>query len=81
MNRVRLLVGWAGVIILLVGPSAVGTVAATGAVVTPLSPIDRSEDPRGGHLVAVIAVICVLGVTTAIIRAILAQRTSKAVQS
>jgi hypothetical protein len=34
-----------------------------------------TEDPRGQRLLTVIAIICVFGVTAAIIRAILAQRT------
>jgi hypothetical protein len=43
-------------------------------VVVPYA-VPETDDPRGERLLAVIAAICVFGVTAAIIRAILAQRT------
>jgi hypothetical protein len=42
--------------------------------------VPEGEDPRGTNLLAVIATICVSGVTVAIIRAILAQRTTRMVR-
>jgi hypothetical protein len=42
-------------------------------------PVERPKDLRGHRLLAVIATICMLGVTTAIIRAIVSQRASHAV--
>ena len=42
-------------------------------------PLGDPRDPKGGRLLAVIAAICVIGVTAAIIRAIVSQRTSSAV--
>jgi hypothetical protein len=44
-------------------------------------PLGDPRDPKGGRLLAVIAAICVIGVTAAIIRAIVSQRTSSAVSS
>jgi hypothetical protein len=44
-------------------------------------PVERPKDPRGHRLLAVIATICMLGVTTAIIRAIVSQRTSHVVST
>jgi hypothetical protein len=41
--------------------------------------LGNPRDPKGGRLLAVIAAICVIGVTAAIIRAIVSQRTSSAV--
>jgi len=40
--------------------------------------LDDPGDPKGVRLLAVIAAICVFGVTVAIIRAIVSQRTSAA---
>jgi hypothetical protein len=42
-------------------------------------PAGDPRDPKGGRLLAVIAAICVIGVTAAIIRAIVSQRTTSAV--
>jgi hypothetical protein len=42
-------------------------------------PLGDPRDPKDGRLLAVIAAICVIGVTAAIIRAIVSQRTSSAV--
>jgi hypothetical protein len=47
-----------------------------GIVVVPYA-VPETEDPRGARLLAVIATICVSGVTVAIIRAIIAQRTTR----
>lgn len=50
----------------------------TGPAPTPAMSleVDQPSDPRGSRLLALIATICVFGVTTAILRAILAQRTA-----
>jgi hypothetical protein len=47
-----------------------------GIVVVPYA-VPETEDPRGARLLAIIATICVFGVTVAIIRAIVAQRTTR----
>ena len=47
--------------------------------VVPYTVENPDEDPHGGHLLAMVATICVLGVTAAIIRAILAQRTRRVI--
>jgi hypothetical protein len=44
-------------------------------------PFGPTNDPKGSRLLALIATICVFGVTAAIIRAILAQRTSSALNT
>jgi hypothetical protein len=44
-------------------------------------PVHQTGDPRDARLLAVIAVICVFGVTTAIIRAILSQRARRMVNT
>ena len=44
-------------------------------------PVGDPRDPKDGRLLAVIAAICVIGVTAAIIRAIVSQRTSSAVRA
>jgi hypothetical protein len=65
------------------GPPATGTgadpvleVVGRGPVIYDalLVPVQQQGDPRDARLLAVIAVICVFGVTTAIIRAIVSQR-------
>jgi len=48
-----------------------------GQEVLLVSPMGDRPDARGARLLAVIATICVFGVTTAIIRAIVAQRTTR----
>jgi hypothetical protein len=42
-------------------------------------PLDEQSDPKGLRLVGAIATICVLGVSAAIIRAIVSERTSRSV--
>jgi hypothetical protein len=44
-------------------------------------PFGPTNDPKGSRLLALIATICVFGVTAAIIRAILSQRTTRAVNT
>jgi hypothetical protein len=51
--------------------------ADDGALVLAVAPAGERPDGRGARLLAVIATICVFGVTTAIIRAIVAQRTTR----
>jgi hypothetical protein len=53
-----------------------GVASGAGIVVVPYD-VAETGDRRGARLLAVIATICVLGVTVAIIRAILAQRTTR----
>jgi hypothetical protein len=46
-------------------------------VAASVGPVDRGPDARGRRLLALVATICVFGVTSAIIRAIVAQRTTR----
>jgi hypothetical protein len=68
-------------------PASIGTpnIGPPGSIAIPaepepviydvlMVPVHQQGDPRDARLLAVIAVICVFGVTTAIIRAILSQR-------
>jgi len=61
------------------GSVAPGIDPDAAMVVVPYA-VPQTEDPRGARLLAVIAAICVFGVTLAIIRAILAQRTTRMVR-
>jgi hypothetical protein len=61
------------------GSGGSGADRAVGIVVVPYA-VAETEDARGVNLLAVIATICVFGVTVAIIRAILAQRTTRMVR-
>jgi hypothetical protein len=63
------------------------TIAGGSAMVEPgqevlvVAPMGDRPDARGARLLAVIATICVFGVTTAIIRAIVAQRTTRSART
>jgi hypothetical protein len=61
------------------GAVAPGSDPDSAITVVPYA-VPETEDPRGARLLAVIATICVFGVTVAIIRAILAQRTTRMVR-
>jgi hypothetical protein len=61
------------------GSGGPGVDSRAGIVVVPYA-VPETQDPRGVNLLAVIATICVFGVTVAIIRAILAQRTTRMVR-
>jgi len=59
------------------GPPAPGAAAELGDIEIVPYEIPDTEDPRGSRLLAVVGAICVFGVTTAIIRAILAERSKR----
>ncbi len=62
-----------------VDPAAADGSLETGVIHVQAIDLGGSRDPKGVRLLAVIAAICVFGVTAAIIRAIVSQRTSDTV--
>lgn len=74
MNRVR-----AAFFLAILAAGSAGSLLA--ALVRDDDTATDKPDGRGSRLLFVIAAICVLGVTTAIIRAIVAQRASRVVST
>jgi hypothetical protein len=72
MNRARVALFLA----VLAAGAAASLLAASPVVHAGQPALDSPADERGSRLLFVIAAICVFGVSTAVIRAIIAQRTN-----